>query len=256
MPGPVWVLPEDSFAVADYRLRRVTWFSSDLRPGEIVKLPSPSKVNLLPNGDFLLSDQNSGFGLIRLLPRGNRQPVTIEPFPSGLDLGTEFKRWRILPKRPKEEFWAAHLSRYRLEKWSLDGDTLQSLDRVVEWFFPHDGYPGQRRMDEGPPVSSIRAIHEDPEGRVWVAIQVADPQWESAFGPGRGYYQGRERVTEYNLYYDTVIEVIDPQRNRVLASGRLDDRVGGFTSTGEFWTESYYESGSPVVHLYKGTFER
>jgi hypothetical protein len=140
--------------------------------------------------------------------------------------------------------------RYRLERWSLDGDTLQTLDRRVDWFQPHADYIGPRDKEEGPPHSSIRAIHEDPEGRVWVAIQVPDPRWESAFGPGRGYFQGQARVTEHNLYFDTVLEVIDPQRNTVLASGRLDDRVQGFTSTGEFWTYSYHDSGSPVVHVY------
>jgi len=253
MLGPVWVLPEDSFAVADYGLLRVTWFSSNLRHAETVRIPSRSRVSLLPNGDFLLADGNSGFGLIRLQQRNRSPPKTIDPFPPATDLGNEWTRWRVLPKRGKGEFWSAHLVRYRLEKWNLDGDTLRSLDRVVDWFLPHDDYIGPRRKEEGPPSSSIRAVHEDPDGRIWVAIHVADPRWETAFGPGRGYFEGQERVTERNVYYDTLIEVIDPKRNRVVASARVDDLVMGFTSTGEFWTYSYSETGSPVVHVYSAT---
>ena len=134
----------------------------------------------------------------------------------------------IAPAGPGR-IWSAHRNRYHIELWSTDGRKLRELRRSVDWFRPHasSGFASPST----PPAPLLQQVWQDRAGRLWVRTVVADPNWRRAVQRGgpHGY-----TVQDYDGYRDTVIEVIDPQRGRVLASRRFpmmvdllgEDRLG------------------------------
>jgi hypothetical protein len=116
--------------------------------------------------------------------------------------------------------WSARINEYRVELWSLSGEVQRELIRAPAPFSPwvraHGLVPDQ------PPQSQLLAIHATSGGFLLVLYQVADDRWraslERAATPEGEFF----RPTSVHDVYDTVVEVIDPARALVIASGRLD----------------------------------
>jgi hypothetical protein len=133
------------------------------------------------------------------------------------------------------QVWAAHVNQYRIELWSTEGRKVRELRRTVPWFPP---YLASREPSRStPPPTLLGDVRQDRDGRLWVRISVPDANWRRAVQPG-----GPHGVTipDYNQYLDTIIEVIDPRRGRLLASRRFDadvhfvgDNLLGGVVTGE-----------------------
>ncbi|MDP2956353.1 MAG: hypothetical protein Q8N53_08020 [Longimicrobiales bacterium] len=150
--------------------------------------------------------------------------------------------WRVLAASSGGKFWAARASQYLLERWTVAGEKRLSIVRSVPWFRPHDDYS----MTPPPPL--IGALWEAPDGLLWVAIRVADPEWERAMEirPGRP-----KRVVNYNKFYDTILEVIDPEKGEVLASRRVDPFLEHFLGGGLMASYREDESGWPFVQVWR-----
>lgn len=254
LPAQLSVLEDDGLAVVDGMLRRLTWFGPDLEPvGVMPVAASFTSFVLLPDQNFVVGTPGSSSGLLQRGSASNRELSPFDPPSDDSGRRGSRKRSRVLPKQAKDAFWAAHLVEYTLERWTAEGERLQRIVLEPEWFRPHDDF-GQKPKEEGPPNPAIRAIYEDEEGLVWVGIHVPDPEWEEAFGPGKDPY-GRptERVQNPQDYYDTVIEVIDPERSEVVASVRVDEPIKGFTSSGLFFSLGLSRVGSPVIHVFRVT---
>jgi hypothetical protein len=112
--------------------------------------------------------------------------------------------------------WVAHRNRYQIELWSTDGRKLREYRRSVEWFPPL--LRNWSISPNTPPPTRLQQVWEDPEGRLWVKMGVADRNWRRAVRRGgpHGY-----TIDNDDDYLDTVIEVIEPRRGRVLASRRF-----------------------------------
>jgi hypothetical protein len=126
-----------------------------------------------------------------------------------------FDRRAVAPAGPGR-VWSAHKNRYQIELWSTAGRKLREYRRSVDWFPP---YLATRAVSpDAPPATLLQQVWQDRDGRLWVSMLVADRNWRRAVRPGgpHGY-----TVADYDGYRDTVIEVIDPERGRVLASRRF-----------------------------------
>ena len=122
------------------------------------------------------------------------------------DLQSGFNQ--VIASGPRRAVWLAEKYAYKIELWESN-KVLHSLRRDVEWF------PELPMAELGhgwgeKPSTLIAGIAAD-DSLLWVAIGIADEQWET--------------VTEYRdraLSYDTIIEVIDWKRGRVVGNERVD----------------------------------
>lgn len=130
-----------------------------------------------------------------------------------------FDERAIAPAGPGR-VWVVHKNRYQVELWSTDGRKLRELRRSVAWFPPH---VAERPVSpDRPPPTTIQQVAVDGAGRLWIKILVPDRDWRRAVRAGGPHgYTVRDRAG----YYDTLIEVIDPRRGRVLASRRFPELV-------------------------------
>jgi hypothetical protein len=142
--------------------------------------------------------------------------------------------------------WAGHIVKYQLEEWSTSGRLLQTLTLDRPWF--PDVERGGFIAPDAPPNPSLRALHRDRGGRLWAITWIADDDWESAIGEGTDPY-GREYQTYQNPadYFDSVVEVIDPEAGRVVGKARLDMAATGFVEDGVVFGYDEDDSGEPLA---------
>jgi hypothetical protein len=132
-----------------------------------------------------------------------------------------------------------------LEQWDRTGRKLDELRRNAGWF-PSHGRSGLRSESE-PPNPSIFSLWIDRDGRAWVLIAVPGAEWQSAIFR-RGVLHGRTvyGVSDYNTYYDTLLEVIDIESAAVIARGRLTARPWNASGDGLILTFTDSEAGAFV----------
>ena len=122
------------------------------------------------------------------------------------DLQSDFNQ--VIARGPRGAVWLAEQYAYKIALWESN-KLLHSLQRDVEWF------PELPMAEVGhgwgeEPSTLIAAIAAD-DSLLWIAIGIADEQWE--------------KVAEYRdraLSYDTIIEVVDWKRGRVVGTERFD----------------------------------
>jgi hypothetical protein len=122
--------------------------------------------------------------------------------------------------------WTIDVNQYRLQLWSLDGRLIREIRRDVDWFQPWVETVALEDRETTPPVPRTTALHRDSTGLLWVLIQIAGRNWKDAIVAARDPYGRPMRgIGDKNIYYDTVVEVIDPNTNQLLASTRVDGWV-------------------------------
>ena len=125
-------------------------------------------------------------------------------------------------------FWAAHLTRYAVERWTLDGRRDLALERRAPWFRPYTRI--HRRAGEAP-KPMVTAVRQDAAGRLWTVVRVADPRWRAARPVAvPDALRRRDPAAPYAVadLYDSVVEVFDPMCGRLLASRRWPGLIAGF----------------------------
>ena len=118
----------------------------------------------------------------------------------------------VVPARGRgNSIWMARKRAYWIQLWEPDNRLVLSMRREVEWFpdalvdlkGAHGGPPG-----EPEPVLVSIAAHDS---LLWVITGRSDERWAEASDD------------DDQSVYDTVIEVIDWRRGRVIASQRFDE---------------------------------
>lgn len=141
----------------------------------------------------------------------------------------QFKR--RLAGSPGGNVWAAHLRDYVLDEWSLAGVQLRSYRRHPEWYVVEDPYvPISPR---GGRFSEVMDIELDRQsGHLWVLVQVPSSDADWADGLISEEYGGKVEYGpgDYDKLYDTMVEVIDVQNNRLLASQRVAPALRRFVA--------------------------
>jgi len=83
-----------------------------------------------------------------------------------------------------EHLWVAHSREYTIERWSVEGELIESFSPELEWFPPEAGQRGFPRAPyDDPPSNKITGVWEDEEGRLWVVVCVPTRDWRKQFQP-------------------------------------------------------------------------
>jgi hypothetical protein len=122
---------------------------------------------------------------------------------------------RRVARRDADSLWAAPTWAYELELWGVDGRLRLVLKREAPWF---PAMPGGSA--DLPPSPALGSIWAESDSRIWVAILVADPDYDDHITRLEG---GQVRVTGTRTeLFDTIIEVIDLDAQAVVARSRYD----------------------------------
>jgi hypothetical protein len=248
----VYPAPGDSLHVVD--LLNVRWnvFSPE---GEYVRstqlqVPVYMQLHLLPDGRGLFSAPVRGelarFPLHLLEATGEHVRsfgAAPEEFgPLGYD-----PAWRRMAPAGPTSVWAAYNDRYRIELWDAAEESdrpRQVVERSVDWFPP--GLQEEVSI-EAPPTTRLQAVRQDDRGRLLVLFRVADSHWREAVEPGSMH----ANVTDRHRYYDSRLELIDPESGELLASATQDLFFHGFIADDLLIASVLDESGAPRVAVWK-----
>lgn len=241
----VWALPDGGLEVYDFTLMRITRLDADFevvdtrrydgRAATIARLPDGSHVGGQPGPTPLHWVDTAG----------------VQRTSFGADPSVEGRRsvdlyLRQVTPASDSSVWAGHYVKYSLEEWALSGRRLRSLHRSVDWFpaTTEGGFVDA----ESPPNPALRALHRDVDGLLWAVTWVADPDWREGLTLREDLY-GRERLWPGNPsdYYDSVVEVIDPERRTVVGWARLDLAIMGFAEDGVAFGYDEEDEFEPVV---------
>lgn len=254
IPERLFVTRGDSLKVVDFAGNRITTLSPSLsyvrsRPIGV----SGQAIAMLPDGIVVaarvVTAESVGLPLHLIGPDGE----IVRSFgadPPISQIGNSDVMWRGLAST-SDGVWSADLLRYRLEHWSIDGTLIQRLERDVEWFPPQVEY-GVRQDPDHEPSPGLRSISTDAQGRLWTIVDVPDRNWQTAFELGTDLYGRRTKmIRDVNKYYDTIVEAIDPESNRVVARARFDQSITGFAGDGLVFASELRGPGYPTVIVWK-----
>jgi hypothetical protein len=144
-------------------------------------------------------------------------------------------------------FWSAHVTRYQLDRWALNGVLLQKLTRLTDWFQPH--FRGMEASPTQPPAPWMADVSEDSTGILWVLVLVADATWHKAVvRDSDGSYRW---TSDRNGFLDSVIDAIDPETGTVLASHRSDVAYSRFVDRGHLAAYRESRPGVPFVDIWE-----
>jgi hypothetical protein len=119
-------------------------------------------------------------------------------------------------------FWAARaFGNYLLEHWRAAA-LLNRLQVERPWFVAAPSGVESPDLDA---LDQVVGGSVDSAGRLWVYLNVADPMRRTAGTEAATSPEGTVRIpTNWDAYFDTVIEAFDVGTGRLLASRRLDER--------------------------------
>ena len=256
-----WVVPhEGSLHVFDAVARRRTVLDASF------EILHTNPLYLDPAGGAAILE-DSTYVVNGSIPTSNRVGYVLHHFGPGGEVirsfdespdgygtpGAGITRYRSVSAAGDGTLWAAHRTRYQIDLWNLErGGLTLSLIREADWFAPHSEWGS---LDpERPPKPHLLDLEVDSEGRLWVLVGVASARWAEGFvetPEGVHPELGDHVLDDWNVSYDTVVEVIDPSARCVLATATLDDRVPFFVGPG--WAVSYREDerGSPTQQLWR-----
>jgi hypothetical protein len=124
----------------------------------------------------------------------------------------------------ENRFWGAWLWMYDLSEFDSTGTRLRTFERRPEWFAKMS--PFNYNWKNEPPPPNVKAIQLDDSGLLWVFIHVPSSRWREAW-PKVPDNVGEVPVAKIkaNLLHSTIVEVIDTEKERVVARASL----GSFT---------------------------
>jgi hypothetical protein len=99
----------------------------------------------------------------------------------------------------------------------------------------------------------LRGISENPDGTVWTFVNVASPDWKTAWR-GIPIPRGRGEVPAtwgppLHTQYQTMIELIDPRARRVVARATTPHVIIAALASGKAAAYSEDTSGVPFISI-------
>ena len=248
------VLPDDGLLVLDPGLGRITHFDPNLEViGTTATIPSANYAAFLGSGEVVVSARISSRDKVGLplhtIDQSGQISASFGADPPIRNWGDPLKTMRRISPSGSGAVWSAGLEEYSVERWTTQGRRTAHFRREVSWFPPPEPGKTHDRIRD-PPVPWVYAVHEDDEGLLWVMIHVADENWSDAFVEKMGPLGPTKGVDDWNLYRDSILEVIDPRRGVVIASKRFDPQFFGFTRQGMPYAMVYRDGVFPTVQVW------
>lgn len=127
--------------------------------------------------------------------------------------------------------WKANGKAYELTLFNAAGAVLQRYERTVDWFPANVPITGA--FNAVRPPARIADLSVGADGRIWVLIRRAHPDWKPtapAGGPQLAPMRpgGLPSASSFNDLFETVLEVLDQDSGRLLASRVLPGSYRGF----------------------------
>ena len=257
----MWVAPGDTLHVMDPGNRRHTVLAPDyslVRSQQLEARWFFNRVVFFEGGEIavnanLPTSLGAGFPL-HLIDRRGRVRLSFGSedqlyiYPGQEDEFSQMSRSLSLAAQ-EGMFWSAPFNRYVLELWDTTGRLHRRYTRNVDWFEPWDHQPGI--TEDGPGNPQLQDIHEDRLGRLWVMVRVGDRRWRRSVEPyiseGRKFF----RPTRFEGVWDTVVEVIQPESGRLIASGRSEAPLFQFLDDSHAWGMHITEEGVPQIDVWR-----
>jgi hypothetical protein len=259
--GRVLVGPKDSLFVLDQEARRYTVLDAAYHFVRTVILPlGPETVSVrLASGDFVIA-------LPLRTPERIGQPLhligadghIIRSFGSKTGVyrpDVPYLVRRQLAVADRSYVWSSYLNQYVIELIDVaTGAVTRSMSREVSWF-PNWMLPVARGAQSEAPQPLIMDLNQDSNGHLWVLAAVPDPHWREAVAP-RKKGDREFSVRDDQLYFDTVIEVIDVKTGTLLATRRVPDALNQFIGDGLVGTVLEDATGSPRLQVWRVTLNQ
>lgn len=148
--------------------------------------------------------------------------------PANYDPRRPYDEYRVLARAAGDRIWVGNVRRYEIQLWSIsEARALHAFVREAPW------YPEWLDEDEGTWAKpKLRSMVQDGQF-LWTMIVIADPDLDVR---SADLSRPLEDI-DWNEEFDTVIEVIDLQAQRVVARSRFDEHLGAFLG------------GEPIVYV-------
>jgi hypothetical protein len=248
----IWVLEArgNEIRVFDSSLSRLTVLDKALKPIRTQPIPSFVSAVTASSGDVIvnsviMSRSLAGVPLHVVGEKGNilrSFGERREAFRGDLP----YAGHRVIASSKSGGIWVAPVNRYELEQWTVGGKKIQQILPAQAWFKPHAGGAGFK--PDRPPPPLIRAIREHPDGYLFVAIAIADPQWKQSLRPLKNHPDMLKHApTSLNDYFDTRIDVFDTSTGKLVATRTIDDFAYIFADDERL--ASYVENGDGVPQV-------
>jgi hypothetical protein len=259
-------LPGDSVLVIDAALLTGTVVGPNLQVIRSIAVPFELRStialewprNVWSTGAWLTPDA-AGWPLHRLSFADVRAAALSSFGPDGGDLRpSEIEFWPALAGGQSGGVWVADAIRYRITEWTAAGALLRTFNRKPTWF---SGNPMILSRHE-PPAALVRAISEGRDGLLWVFVSVPGQNWREAWADasvdrrGRGEVAPARFISAYDKLYRTMVEVIDPARERVVARRLVEEWITTTLPDGRAAALSIAQDGTPRVRVLALSIER
>lgn len=244
--GQLLMLRGDSLGVADQSNTRLTVLNSD---GSVARTqllpisPYPHRIVQLDDGTLVVAGGEhtaaaSGYVMHLVRTDGSSSPFV----PAGTVLRSRPSASQRRLAAAGMTVWAARPDRYELTQYGTDGAVpLRILKREVDWF-PDREIESPMDFAKEPPAPFLADIHVDEEGFVWTMVRLADAEWAPVDDVALVVDEQR---------YDSIVEVIDPDRELVLRSQRFPWYGHGFTNDGLLVSERKDALGVAVLDVWR-----
>ena len=144
--------------------------------------------------------------------------------------------------------WAARVNRYRIDKWSPDGDRIARIERDASWFRPWVDWPVEAPLEDRA-VPELVGVRDWGGNLLMVVVRVADADWRP-MRPAR-FERGHEVITaaQFEELYDTVIEVLDTRFGTVVARTQVDASVWRLVGRDGFYSYAEHSDLGEPKHI-------
>lgn len=156
----------------------------------------------------------------------------------------EWKEWKARPENvynfrwdmgrvlgrsnDHQDIWSAHLNRYRISRYGIDGAEKTRVERIAKWFQPYT-FRSSRDVMRDPTEPFVTSVHQDADGLLWVAV-VRAPALFSPIGEEPAGEEPLDPYLDLNPFLHTTVEVLDPVAGELVARQEFDEYVK-FVST-------------------------
>lgn len=246
----------DSLLLIDTALQRLSVFGPDLELARSWQTPfSPEDQTFISfeDGSLLFTGSFGSRDLVGIPHhhfdrQGNRLTSFGDPVGRYSPGGNQFLRF--LARSTGNSVWVAHHEEYRLTRWTLSGERLAQLNLFREWFEEASVETSIRsQRPTYAPRSSIQGISEDAEGLLWVVGTAPDLDWEGVVGP-------EGRTGNSVEVYDSMVEVLDPASESLIASRRFTEGViWGFLDSNHVYGTTF-QGPSPRAAVWRISLAR
>jgi hypothetical protein len=156
--------------------------------------------------------------------------------------------------------WLPDNFQYRLQEWSTDGTLRRTVVRKPTWFPTLPASELSRALRETSGVKVRRPMpwlgkgYQDSAGLVWTFSTIADEDWNQVrVFTQAGPHGPSERIEddEWHNFYDTMIEVIDPGRGKLVAALRSDFHLRIVDGGPYLYSVRNDSSGARLIDLWR-----